>query len=158
MQQDTPENSAEYPRIADWFSNTQACPQQSALAVLIEIVATVESYGTEGHWLSRASPLIAKARLACFQDRAEYLADLENAHPNRQARMLRYCLRELIGRIAAARALLDRDGIGTGSAPQIVAQVSSLRDLLDIASIARVLDRLSLDGGHQVSDEEVKVE
>jgi len=158
MRHDTPDNSAERPRLADRFPDTQACPSRSALAVLIEVVATVESYGTGGHWLSRASPLIAKARLACFQDRTECLADLENAHPNRQATVLRYCLRELIGRIAAARALLDRDGIGTGSAPQIVAQVSSLRDLLDIASIARVLDRLSLDGGNQVSDEEVKVE
>jgi hypothetical protein len=124
----------------------------------MEVVATVESYGTEGHWLSRASPLIAKARLACSQDRAECLADLESTHPNRQATVLRYCLGELIGRVAAARALLDRDGIGTGSAPQVVAQLNSLRDLLDIASIVRVLDRLSLDGGNQVSDEEVELE
>lgn len=159
MRHDPPRDSAERcPLLADHVPDTHASPSRSALAVLIEIVATVESYGTEGHWLSRASPLIAKARLACFQDRAEYLVDVEGAHPNRQAKVLRYCLHDLIERIAAARALLDRDGIGTGSAPQIVAQLNSLRDLLDIASIVHVLDRLSRDARSHISNEEVAAE
>jgi len=109
----------------------------SARGVLAEIVAIVESYGTGGVWLSRSSPLIAKARLACLQDRL-----VASNPPDSEARsmVIRRCVQELMERIDTARALLDLHNVGNGPVQQSVARLNALRDLLDVSEVARIIN------------------
>ena len=121
----------------DTVQDTGAQLPKSALGVLTEIIATVESYGTGGVWLSGTNPLIAKARLACFEDRA---STVRLTTANGPAAVLRGYLQDLIERIDAAHALLALYGAEADPAPQTVARLNALRDLLDTGGIVRGLD------------------
>jgi hypothetical protein len=129
-------------------SDNPATSQRSPLGVLAEIVAIVESYGSAGVWLSRASPLIAKARLACLDNRLAVAhrcgAELEGAHPG-QVTALRLCLRDLTERIEAAREFLSKDGLGTEAPHQKVAQLNALRQLLDAGDLSILISGLAGD-------------
>jgi hypothetical protein len=114
---------------------------KSALGTLTEIVATVESFGDGGIWLSRASPLIAKARLACLQDRLAVTCQTDPLPGTaaEQATVMRRCIQDLIERIDAVRALLALHGADADSSPEIVARLNALRGLLDTNNIARIV-------------------
>lgn len=102
-------------------NNHQTNFEKSAQGILSEIINTVESYGSGGLWLSRSSPMISKARLACQDDHiaVAQLADLQ----------LRF--RDLLERVDTAREILARHGASFGPACQTIACLSTLRELLD---------------------------
>lgn len=67
-------------------------------AVLAEILEEVESRGNEGHWLSRASPLVARARLALLNARHR---------GQNEAPIMEVALRDLVWRVEHAKTLLE---------------------------------------------------